>query len=366
MGFVVKKSSEFEVCPHCATKSSIVYDHRTVKIKDAPIRNKMVFLFIKKRRFFCKKCYKPFTEPVSGISKYQRTTQRLKSSVCWASDHFMNLSDVERYARLSTGFVYKTVYEQLELRQRKNTYPLPKSIGIDEHSIRKPKYKATQYCTIIVDHKNKKVFDLIDSRDVGGLKAGFERIKGHENVEYITMDLSSTFRSFCKQTFTNATIVADRFHVQRCFSKILNRYRKQFTGDDRKNPIRKLLLRNSENLEWYERRAVNEWLKDKPVLNELYLFKEWMRRIYKTKGYKKASRSFNKMCDLMGKSAVKEILSLRKVLIDWKTEILNYHKTKLTNGRVEGFNRKAKLCQRAAYGYSNFENYRYKFLNFCR
>lgn len=37
----------------------------------------------------------------------------------------------------------------------------------------------------------------------------------------------------------------------------------------------------------------------------------------------------------------------------------------VTNGRVEGFNRKAKLIQRRAYGYKNFKNYRLAFLYAC-
>ncbi|HET9235597.1 MAG TPA: transposase, partial [Oligoflexus sp.] len=32
----------------------------------------------------------------------------------------------------------------------------------------------------------------------------------------------------------------------------------------------------------------------------------------------------------------------------------------------EGFNRKAKLCQRSAYGYRRFKNYRLRVLNMCR
>jgi transposase len=34
----------------------------------------------------------------------------------------------------------------------------------------------------------------------------------------------------------------------------------------------------------------------------------------------------------------------------WRTEILAYFATGLTNGRTEGFNNKAKLVKRRAYG----------------
>ena len=56
------KKSKFEVCPKCATQSESVYDHRNVKVRDEPLGNRLVVFDLKKRRFWCKKCEKPFTE----------------------------------------------------------------------------------------------------------------------------------------------------------------------------------------------------------------------------------------------------------------------------------------------------------------
>ena len=46
-------------------------------------------------------------------------------------------------------------------------------------------------------------------------------------------------------------------------------------------------------------------------------------------------------------------------------EILNYFDYPITNGRTEGFNNKAKLVKKRAYGYRNFGNYRLRLLNAC-
>ena len=87
------KTSEFEVCPHCATKSSSIYDHRYTRPKDEPIRNKLVTLVIKKRRFKCQNpnCAKVFTGPVAGIRKGFRTTERFRSKTRRDASKFMNL-----------------------------------------------------------------------------------------------------------------------------------------------------------------------------------------------------------------------------------------------------------------------------------
>src|SRR5229473_2093743 len=83
-----EKHSECEVCPKCATLSYAVYDRRKVNLKDAPIRGVSVRLKVTKRRFYCKTCKKPFTEPLPGVGKGHRTTQRYRKEVLWAAENF--------------------------------------------------------------------------------------------------------------------------------------------------------------------------------------------------------------------------------------------------------------------------------------
>jgi transposase len=65
--FFAEKRSDFEVCPKCATPSRSVYDHRWVTLKDDPLRTKPATLHVRKRRFTCHTCRRPFTEPVPGV-----------------------------------------------------------------------------------------------------------------------------------------------------------------------------------------------------------------------------------------------------------------------------------------------------------
>jgi transposase len=47
------------------------------------------------------------------------------------------------------------------------------------------------------------------------------------------------------------------------------------------------------------------------------------------------------------------------------TQVLAYSRTRATNGVTEGFNGKAKLVKRRAFGYRSFRNYRLRLLNAC-
>jgi len=97
-----KKTSKMKVCPKCATQCTTTYDKRMVTIKDTPIRDKLVFLKITKRRFYCKTCKKLFTEPVQGIIKGYRSSVRFRKHILWCATNF---ADLKRVQKLSQGLL---------------------------------------------------------------------------------------------------------------------------------------------------------------------------------------------------------------------------------------------------------------------
>lgn len=361
----VEKLSTLEVCPKCASKCYSVYDRRLSKVKDAPVRDKFVYLVISKRRFWCKTCAKPFTEPVPGILKGHRTTQRLKKSILWACKNFIDLKKVQHTYRVSPGYIFKSLYSQLEIElRRKLNYPWPQSIGIDEHSFKRNRhYGYTEFASMIIDHKNRRPFELVEGKTAANLLTSLAHIQGRENVTCVTIDLCEPFRCFTKQYFPNAKIVADKFHVLRLLNPALNRRRKAIAGDRRRNPIGRLLLKNGYQLEYFKRKAVWLWLEDHPELKEIYSWKEKLHLLYRIKGSKRADAALTNMTDEMARSEIPEIKTLRKTLLRWRNEILTYFQIKLTNARTEAYNNLAKLVQRRAFGYKSFRNYRLRFLN---
>ena len=158
-------------------------------------------------------------------------------------------------------------------------------------------------------------------------------------------------------------MVADKFHVLRLLNPHILKRRKEIAGNRANWKVRMLLLRSGKKLEYWERKALREYLIKYPELAELYAFKESLHGFYRIKGFKRASKALTKMTDKMAKSNLKEIKTLRKTLMKWRNEILNYFKTGITNARTEGFNNVAKVLKRNGFGYSSFKNYRLRVLN---
>ena len=367
---IAEKQHNIEVCYRCAQPSKRIHDYRKVTIKDEPIRGKQVTLIIRKRRLWCKTCEKPFTEPIHKVGKRNRTTYNFRAGVCWAAENFSNLSSVRRQYRCSNSTLYRYVYSHYKEKiGDKLNYDLPTSIGIDEHSIRKIKYSPVDYATVFVDHKNKRVYDICDGRNLEDLEAvAQQRFKGFEKVKTVTIDMSPSYFSFAKKYFPNANVVIDRFHVQRLINRIVNKLRLRLREDQRKDPIRHLTLRNGVDLEKHEIKALKTFLnqKENHQLALAYEVKESMRNFFNVKGYTRAKGILKEILDKCGLSKVPLLESFRETILKWKEQILNFHKfNRISNGRVEGFNRKAKLIQRRAYGYKNFENYRMAYLYAC-
>lgn len=361
-----EKVSEFEVCPKCAVKSYSVHDRRWVDVKDQPIRGMGVKLQILKRRFRCPNCKKVFTEPVPGVRKGFRTTERFRRGIKWACDNFKNLKRVQRAHACSAGLIYKIFYEQLELKHReKMNDPWGTTVGIDEHTWKKRrgKKRKTEYASLIVDYDRKRIAEVVNGKTVADLTEQLYHIPGRENVRDATIDMCDPFKKFIKDFFPNAKITADKFHVLRLTNPMIITARTEITGDQRSNPIRQLLQRNRPDLKYFEKSALDKWLALYPKMKEIYWYKESLYQLYRTKGFEKAARALTKLTDRMAHSKLDEIKKLRRTLMKWRQEILNYFKTKLTNARTEGYNRVAKGEQYSAFGVRNFINYRLRMLN---
>jgi transposase len=360
----VRSRAESALCPRCPTLSRSVYDRRVSTVKDAPLRDQIIFLKIEKRRFWCKPCGKPFTEYIPGIKKGSRTTERFKRSVLWACENFVDLTRVQRAYRVSAGYVFKTLYTRLDEKLRMRSYPWPSTIGIDEHSFRRMKGR-TEFASILVDYPNKRVFELAQGKSGAELSHQLSHIEGRQNVKNVILDLCDPFKNFAREFFPNAKIIADKFHVLRLITPALIKKRYEITGTKADAKARRLLTMSSHKLDHWERQALWNYLEKYPELQELYRWKEILHKFYRTKGFNRAAAALTMITDRMAASQLPEIKTLRRTLMKWRIEILAYFETGLTNGRTEGYNGIAKLVQKRAFGYKSFRNYRLRLLSAC-
>lgn len=365
--WIVSQQRKGAVCGRCASLSTSVYDSRVVKVRDRPIHGKRVDLEIKKRRYYCKPCKRPFTEPIAGILPGRKTTQRFRKDIQWACLQFSDLKKVETTYAVSTGFVYHVLYEQLELQNRKQSHrEFGEVIGIDEHVFgRKKGFRRKEFVTMVVDHSQRRLREVVLGKTHASLNEQLSDVPGREKVKVVTLDMSDSYKSFSKSFFPNAELVADRFHVERLIQPLLLAKRLEITGNRPTHPMRLLLNRKRKNLDSWDRPKLDQWLNHYPDLKELYSIKEQIGRFYEIRGYDRASLAFDKILERLNRFTHPALKTYTRTLTRWKTEILNFFKFRLTNARVEAFNNIAKVIKRRAYGFRNFKNYRLRLLTAC-
>jgi transposase len=362
----VEMTSGLEVCPRCAAPSRSVYDRRWTRVRDAPLRSAEVRFVIRKRRFMCHPCKRPFTEPVAGVVKGHRTTERYCRAVVAACEDYVDLKTVRARFRCSGGFVYSALYRHLELKRRTRLYEWPERVGIDEHYFRRNKQlDVREFVTMVVDHSNGRLLEVAEGRRGIDVENAVAHIPGRENVRFVTLDLCDPYKRFATEHFPNAQMVADKFHVLRLPVPALMKHRK-LAEEGRNSPyLRQLLLKPRRLVPHRWRQPLFDWLCRHPNLKAVYEAKEALHGFYRTRSRKQAALRLKGLCDALARSPLPELVTLRATLLRWRKEILAYWYCRLTNARTEGFNNKAKLVKRRAFGYVSFRHYRLRLLNSC-
>jgi len=88
---------------------------------------------------------------------------------------------------------------------------------------------------------------------------------------------------------------------------------------------------------------LSRWLERHPALRELYLAKELLHNLYRIRGVRRAAAAFTRLTDHLAQSQLRELKTLRRTLLSWRSEILAYFVERITDGRTEDFNNVAKL-----------------------
>lgn len=362
---VEKTRAHCEVCPRCASPTNSRYGVSVVTVRQEGLWSSPLWIRIKKHRYYCKKCRKPFTEPVPGVLPRRRTTQRYRKSLLQACLNFKNLSKVRRDYQCSSSLVYKVLYEQLEikLRERKGAH-WPSIVGVDEHFFTRRR-GFTEFATVFTDLGKRRMFEMVQGKDKKTILEQVKEIPGRESVKVVVIDLSNGYRSLVRELFPNAKIVADKFHTLRLITPALIKTRKEIQGFKQDLWMRRLLLKSRRNLDYDKKFEIDKYIKQHPKLEAIYRTKERLFELYRTKGVKRGWQSLMRLIRDLESSPYEEVQRLRNTLKTWKEEIVNYFELGYTNALTEALNRTAKLVQANAYGYKSFRNYRLRTLSAC-
>ena len=213
-------------------------------------------------------------------------------------------------------------------------------------------------------------------------------------VEEITIDLAATMELIAKRSFPKATIVSDRFHVQKLASDAVQELRIKYRWDaiDLENAERELakqtgrsfiphILENGDSMKqllarsryllfksrekWTPtQRHRAEILFDRyPQLKVAYYLSRKLSDIFSQKttkqiAYKKLALWYNDV----ESSGFKSFNTVANTIKNHYNHILNYFNNRSTNASAESFNAKVKALRRQFRGVRNMEFFLYRLM----
>lgn len=362
---VKKIRADFEVCPRCATPSKTLAGKAYSLVREAPLRERPLWLRIEKHRYFCKGCRKPFTESVEGIWPRRRSTSYFRKAVAKDCEFYVNLDLVRKHHSCSSGFIYKVHYETLAIKLKdREQIKWPEILGIDEHFFTRRNGYA-EFATVFCDLQKRRLFEMCKGKDTKSIFDAVSHYPGRERVKVVVIDLSNGYLSVVRKLFPNAKIVADKFHALRLLTPAMMKLRKQINGNRLELKQRRLLLKNRENLAYAQKKELDKFLEKHPLLEELYWYKERLRMFYKCRNRRQGRRNLECIIEDLKSSSLEAAQTLSRTLEKWKDQLVNYFEKRWTNGFTEATNGNAKALQKRARGFKNFVNYRMKTLNAC-
>ena len=360
----VRYRQDKAACPGCGSMMVRKHESTFQRKKDRKLRDKIVVLFLEKRRFRCLSCGKVFTEPDEIFGSRRRSSKRLRG---YLGDRAMyqTVSHVAKEEGVSESLVRRRFTEEagVQLGIDEGKPKASRVIGVDEFSVKKKIFDTT-----ISDLEKRKVLGIVEGRGKSNLEEYFTALPDLEIVEVAVMDMHEPFRQAVQMCLPRANIVVDKFHVIVHVNQALDKVRTRLQvkeSEGRRRFLfhnRYLLLRKAESLNYEEQLKLGHLLNRYPELAIAWRLKESLRQWYKSSSRAEAEVSLCYWEESVRKSGLKEFGAGLPMFRNWRNEILNYFSHRVTNGFVEGKNNRIKVIKRMAYGYRNIDNLRRRIL----
>lgn len=348
-------------CPACGAATQRVHDYRIRRLRDLEIIGKRTEILYRRRRYVCESCGKRFAEPCAFAGRYQRCTHRVTEKIVELLHRRGSLKSVAA----DTGTSASTVGRVLNTLSVSGPNQLPETLSFDEF---KGNLGGERFQCIVTDPLNRRVLDILPSRNVETVQDYLRTFTNREDVRYVVMDMNKGFFSVAKTFFPNAKIIIDRFHVVRFCTDALDNVRRevQKTLPDAQRKYfkrsRRLLLAHREKLSEEDKLALDVILRFSDRLAQSYALKEAFYHFMASSDRNEADRRLDFWLDSCDRLRIPQFKKCRNMLRNWRTYILNAFDIRLSNGFTEGCNNAIKALKRASFGFSDFSRSRKRIL----
>lgn len=336
-----------------------------------PVGRRKVELVVNIPRLYCHDCgsirqsHLAFAEPKKH---YTRSLERFVIDLC-------RVASIQDVAEL-TGLGWDTVKEihKRHLRRKYKSFNLKNVcyLAIDEVYLGKKR----KYITIVLDLRTGRVIHMGRGKGKDALKGFWKRLRRSKaKIQAVATDMASGYIAAVLEYLPKADLVLDHFHLVKWLNEKLSLLRRQLYREATKmekavlKGSRWLLVKAPEHLKSHrdpkkdERRRLQAALELNQPLAIAYYMKERLRLLFQCTNRDRAATELKAWIQEASSSGIRILKEAARKLSVWKPFILNWHKHRISTGKLEVINGKIGTLQRNAYGYRDDEYLKLRIFN---
>jgi transposase len=328
-----------------------------------PLWGMAVFLVYAMRRVDCPRCgvvaeMVPWAEGKSPMT--HAFTWFLAS---WAK--VLSWKETARRFRSSWDAVFRAVEHAVCWGLEHRNLDGIRAIGVDELSWK----KGQKYLTLVyqIDHGCRRLLHIAQKRTAASFHSFFDLL-GDERarqIHFVASDMWKAFLGVVRKRCCAALHVLDRFHVAQLLSKAVDETRRQEVRTLRARgrhvvltKTRWLLLKRPKNLTRKERGRLRDLLTINLRSVRAYLLKEQFQHFWRYKSATSAYWFLRDWIRLALRSRIEPFKKFARTLREHQRELLTWFlaRGEFAAGATEGFNNKARISTRKAYGFRSYKH----------
>ena len=348
-------------CSLCGRRSP-GYDRLTQRrFEFVPLWGMKVFFLYTPRRVECRDCGIHVEAIPWAEGKHHLTTTFSWFLARWAQR--LSWQEVSEVFHTSWEQVFRSVEMAVEWGREHIDLGGIQALGIDEIQWR----MGQHYLTLVyqIDAQCKRLLWIGEERTVKTTQSFFEWFgpQRSQALLFICSDMWKPYLQVIAEKAGQALHVLDRFHIVAHLSKAIDQVRAEEAKDLKAKgyePVltktRWLLLKRPENLTANQEVRLADLLRYNLRSVRAYLLKEELQLFWEYVSPAWAGRFLDGWCKKVMRSRLDPMKKVARMLRSHRELILNWFRAKreISSGVVEGFNNKAKLTTRRAYGFRTF------------
>jgi transposase len=346
-------------CPECNRRCPTYDTSRKPRLFSyVPIWGFPVYFSYKPRRISCSE-HDILTEYIPWSDGKEQMTNTYKIFLGnWAKR--LSWAEVSHVFHTSWDTVYKSVKWLVDHGLINRSLEKIESLGIDELQV----FNGHNYMTLVyqIDRHCKRLLWCGKDRTSKTLLKFF-RVLGKERsklIKHICTDMWKPYLKVIRKKVPWALNILDRFHIMKKFNEAVDMIRREesrldYHSEKHLKHSRWVLLKREENLTEKQVIKLKDLLKRNLKSVKAYLLKNDFLQFWEFEKKEEAGKFMKDWCSRTNRTKLLPMKKVSKMLMNKSDLILNWFDTdpRLSSGIVEGFNNKAKLTIKKAYGFKN-------------